>query len=327
MKNFFKLFFFRLEELSGSGIGFLVRPFRTIAVGVFIISVSIAHHLGDKASVLLTPFLMELGRMALDDRASIWVWRTLVGGAVARLDLTEKTQRNIFLADVYEAGLTRFVASVLRPGDVFVDVGANIGYYTLVAASLVGGSGRVIACEPEEQNFTLLQANVETNQYRQVRLLQTAVGDKAGTVTLHVNPLNRGGNSVLPFMKYKTGTHSYNREQMEQKYGGDTLEQKVEMRTLDDILEAEHISSVRVMKIDVEGFEEAVFKGMEKMLERKSVEYILCEIGSGSARSVILEIMKSIGYTPCRIDAKGVTMPITTNFPRDILFVKQTYGG
>ncbi len=322
MKRILKRAFFLFEELVGISIGSLVRPFRLLSIKLFTTVVALAHRLGDKTTVLLTPFLMEFGRAALDDRTPVWVFRTLVGGSIIRLDLAEKTQRNIFLAYRYEAGLTNFVISVLKPGDVFVDVGANVGYYTLMAAAKVGEKGRVIACEPEERNFQLLRTNVDANHYTHIQLLQTAVGEESGTATLHINPLNRGGNSILPFDRYKTGTHTYDRVFIERKYGRDTLEQKVSVRTLDDVLDAEHVLPIRVLKIDVEGFEASVFRGMKKVLEKKSIDYILCEISSDSARHTILEIIKNAGYAPYRIDPRGSLIPVVGKYPRDVLFSK-----
>src|SRR5438094_750470 len=81
----------------------------------------------------------------------------------------------------------RFIESLVHPGDVAVDVGANIGYHTLIFARAVGERGRVFAYEPDPDNFRLLRRNVELNGYRNVRPFQAAVSDRSGTLTLYLS--------------------------------------------------------------------------------------------------------------------------------------------
>lgn len=147
---------FRTERKIGRILGFASRPFRPIAVGSFWLIVSVSN-LSERLSILLTPFTMEFGIAALDERGPIWVSRTLINGGRMRLEISEKTQRGIYFMKVYERELARFFVSNLKEGDVCIDIGANVGYFTVLAAQAVGVQGRVIACEPEEENFELLK--------------------------------------------------------------------------------------------------------------------------------------------------------------------------
>jgi FkbM family methyltransferase len=103
---------------------------------------------------------------------------------------------SISLFGVYEPETTDLVKRILKPGDVFLDIGANVGWYTLLAAGLVGETGRVIAFEPEPANFALLQQNIALNGYHNVVPVQKAVSDRDGAVTLYLSETNKGNHSL-----------------------------------------------------------------------------------------------------------------------------------
>ena len=85
---------------------------------------------------------------------------------------------------VYEPCETEFVMNEIKKGDVVLDIGANIGYYTLIFARLVGEEGKVFAFEPDPENFALLKKNVEINGYHNVVLVQKAISNKTGKIRL-----------------------------------------------------------------------------------------------------------------------------------------------
>ena len=87
---------------------------------------------------------------------------------------------------------------VLKPGDVFVDVGANCGIFTTFAAKCVGPEGHVIAIEPIPEMIERLRFNIAANGFTNVSIFETAVGDQVGTVALHIDPRNRGKSSMAP---------------------------------------------------------------------------------------------------------------------------------
>ncbi|MBP6682352.1 MAG: FkbM family methyltransferase [Halioglobus sp.] len=106
---------------------------------------------------------------------------------------------------IWEPQETRFLLDTLRPGDVFVDVGANIGYFSLLASRLVGESGAVLAFEPEAANFALLEANCRLNGCANIRCFQAALGEENASGTLYLNELNRGDHSLYPEQTGRTG--------------------------------------------------------------------------------------------------------------------------
>ncbi len=146
----------------------------------------------------------------------------------------------------WQRQLTQFIASVLRPGEVFVDVGANLGYFTLVAANAVGRSGCVHAFEPEPRNLALLQRNLSLNSFNHVICHQVAIGAQSGEATLHLSDANLGAHSLTDKADLAAGP-------------------KVPLRTLENAL-ADENRPLRMIKIDVQGLELDVLKGMENML-------------------------------------------------------------
>ncbi len=103
----------------------------------------------------------------------------VVGGSRMRVDTTDVAGRMLATSGVWEPHVTAVVRSVLRPGDVVVDVGANIGYFTLLAARLVGSSGRVHALEPSVGTYERLVANLELNDAANVVPERVAAGVSA----------------------------------------------------------------------------------------------------------------------------------------------------
>ncbi|MDR7571021.1 MAG: FkbM family methyltransferase [Armatimonadota bacterium] len=147
---------------------------------------------------------------------------------------------------VHEPLLTAFLEDFLRPGMTVVDVGANLGYFTLIAARAVGPTGRVIALEPFPESYRLLQKNIKTNNQRNVFPLPLAAGAQPGTAKLY---FYRQANWNGLF------THT-----------GEPLGWvNVEVRPLDQILANE--PRVDMIRMDVEGAELEVLEGGRKILD------------------------------------------------------------
>lgn len=313
-------FFFTVETILAYALGSILRPSRFLSKVTFVGCIKLIESLPKRIQMLLSPFLTELGRVAFDQGAALFLNKTLLNGAGMRLDVSEKTQRLIFATDIYESNIAKFVTRTLEEGNVFVDIGANVGYYTLLASKEVGVSGRVLACEPERENFKLLQENVQLNKYSSVTCVPFALGPTDGEVTLYINPLNRGGNSINSFSEYKTGSHVVSRTDALEKYGREMLTQKVRMRSVDSLCTEFNLTEVHIMKIDVEGFEASVIEGAHRTLQKHVVQYLLCETGP-ETRKTVLNALFSYGYTPNRILSDGTYEPIIDSvYPRDILF-------
>lgn len=317
MVHILKQVIFSMQRAFARILGFLVRPIPALAQRTFTSLVSISKK-SPWISVFTTPFFFEFGRVALDRNGPLFITHKLITGAKVSLDLAEKTQRSIYSSAVYEKGLTQFVINTLKPGDVFIDVGANVGYFTLIAASL---GAKVISIEPYDENLALLRQNIHLNNFAGVKVLDTAIGDHEGTAVLHINPLNRGGNSLIKRETYFTDSHSYSREEVGKMYRGEILEKEVPLTTLDSIMDQHSISSITIIKIDVEGFEEQVIEGMRKTLSSGISKHILCELSNKQTRDGILELFAKAGYQYYSVDQNG--KPLEKRLlGRDVVFTK-----
>jgi len=156
-------------------------------------------------------------------------------------------QRMIYFFGSWEPPLHPFF-DVLSEGDTFIDIGANIGYWSLFAAGKVGSGGRIVAIEAVLGTFQKLQANVARNRYRNIRLVHAAVTDYEGTVRMYSGREdNTGSASILR----PVGTA-----------------EEVRCAPVHRLLEEREIASARLVKIDVEGAEDMVVRGMEPLLAR-----------------------------------------------------------
>lgn len=169
---------------------------------------------------------------------------------------------NLSLEGVHEPFSTQVLATLTQGGDVVIDVGANIGYFTLLFARAVGPSGRVFAFEPEPVNFSLLARNVEVNGYQgRVIVFQQAASDTSGWAPLAVSELNRGLNRLW------------------QGPAGSTTVQVEKIVPDDDSSLFER--PVNLIKIDVEGWEDHVLRGMKRLLQRNPQASIFTEFMPG----------------------------------------------
>ena len=155
----------------------------------------------------------------------------------------------------HEPRIRKLLKENIKQGDTVVDVGANIGYHTLLMAKLVGDTGKVYAFEPERENFELLKKNIERNGYRNVVLVNKGLGEKDETMTLYLHPKNKAGHSVFH-------QHSH--------WG----RQQIQITTLDNFLPKD--TKVSFIKMDIEGAEYAAIKGMKRVLLENEVK-VICE--------------------------------------------------
>ena len=163
----------------------------------------------------------------------------------------------------YEPYTTSIISKFIRKGDVFVDVGAHIGYYTLLAAERVGASGKVFAFEPEKENFLLLQKNVILNGFTdRVILANRAVADYIEEKKLFICSINTGGHTLFdPRLKSEVFIAPH--------FAGDNSSdidtEVVQSVTLDEFLGNK--ARVDFIKIDIQGGEGLALKGMLNILK------------------------------------------------------------
>jgi FkbM family methyltransferase len=151
-----------------------------------------------------------------------------------------------------------------KRGDTVVDVGAHIGLYSLIAAKRVGSSGKVIAIEPDPENFKILKKNIFLNQLSNIEPLECAVYSAREKLKLFLPELDQGRTIFNTVMQDRAGTSS------------NFLE--VEANTLDNILVSIHTTEVSWIKIDVEGAELEVLKGAVKTLSSNKNITLVIEI-------------------------------------------------
>jgi FkbM family methyltransferase len=209
-------------------------------------------------------------------------WKAAISGKIHRvygslMILPPDQREREMVLDRYEPAVTGKIREILKPGMSFCDVGGNIGVFTLLAAKLVGPSGRVIAFEPTQDNARILRENVQLNGYAHVIVYEKAVADTPGSVRLHLSAF-RGSHSLLPGPARSTGQVC-----------------EVEAVRLDSLADTEGID---LMKVDVEGAELQVLRSLgtrrpknlilEFNPERESV--------AGVTQEMFVQTLRDLGY-------------------------------
>jgi FkbM family methyltransferase len=236
-------------------------------------------------------------------------------GARMRGNSQDFIQRHLYYFGLWEPNLTKFLAERLRPGDAFVDVGANVGYFSLQAARLVGDQGRVVAIEASPSLYARLLENLALNAVRNVRALNVAAADRTGRLRLYHGPADNQGGSTL----------------LASATSGATFECEVAAQPLAALVTREEWRRARVIKIDVEGAEAAVAEGMAALLAdaRPDLEVVM-EIAphllakQGRRAQDILALFGAAGFHAYRLEndysssAGGYLGPITQHRPARI---------
>ena len=176
-------------------------------------------------------------------------WYEFQPGLWMRLNIRDLVQQTILLEGVWDPVLTSFIQRTLGPNDVFVDIGAHVGYFTLLAARRVGAGGSVLSIEPNPFALDQLRGNVERNDLHNVLVEQTACGESRDVVKLYL--------------------HTESNSSMASLYSGSTAAGtavEVPCTTVDDLCRERGIGRVRLVKIDVEGAEMFVLRGMKRIM-------------------------------------------------------------
>ncbi len=167
-------------------------------------------------------------------------------------------EKELYYHGIYEAGTLHVLKSCLQPGDCFMDIGSNVGLMTVVAAQQVGPTGVVYAFEPEPRVSAILTKNIEINALQNVRVNNFALGSVPGNLMLYPQDEISLGSATLTNNAPQAATGI-----------------NVKVETLDNFLNKNNITKIKMLKIDVEGWELEVLKGARQLLAR-SVAPILC---------------------------------------------------
>ena len=184
----------------------------------------------------------------------------------------------------YEPYETELILRQAKSGDVVVDVGANIGYYTVLLANKVGPNGKVYAFEPDSTNFEILKKNIEANKLENVVMVNAAVSNKNGVSYLYKSKENYGDHKLIKNPLVDKSTSSL-------KKGG-SLREKIKTVKLDDYLKNQ---KVNLMKVDTQGWEPAVFEGAKKIIE-KNKPIIFFEYSPASYKLAKLDGSKMMNW-------------------------------
>lgn len=212
----------------------------------------------------------------------------------------EQISQVVFVTGVYEPCTTAVLRRLLGEGDTFVDVGANVGLFTMLASRWVGPTGRVLAFEPSEREFTRLQQHVERNALHNVQAVRLAIGDQNGTALLHVAAAQHSGlNTLEDHFVYTAVQEAYT--------------ETVPIARLDDLVALQDVGKVDVMKVDVEGGEHHVIAGAHQTIARDRPSVILEVVSTASdsghaGRSSIEAFFASLGYGFAVVDGATGTV-------------------
>lgn len=243
--------------------------------------------------------------------------RLPAGAVVRRIDGVLFECRNdreaSLLFDSYAPLVTHTMKRLLKPGEIFVDVGANVGYLSAVGAALVGTRGEVHAFEPAPEHFTRLRRVAELNPAYSIFANACAADDAATERTIYVT--GEAGQSTL-VASYKQQDEIVRRE-------------VAHAVRLDSYIEQAGIKRVALIKIDVEGYELPVLRGLEGYFRRTGHRPpIICEIAPraypllGTTLSKLEEYMSGLGYAA--FDLADGTSPVDLRelkYVDDVLFL------
>jgi len=217
-----------------------------------------------------------------------------LGGARFDCDLSDALSREVCFTGLYEPPVTRVFQRHVRRGGTIVDAGANWGYFSLIAAVLCGDQGRVIALEPDPRQFEALARNLSLNGFAHVDAMRAAAADIAGTLTLlgyDDRAANRGVSRVAAADEDARATSRFEAPAV----------------SIDAITAS--AAAVDLVKIDVEGAEDLVLRGMEDGLASRRYRAILLELHPAllQARGVdpdaCVRLLIDHGYHGWTIDA------------------------
>jgi FkbM family methyltransferase len=198
-------------------------------------------------------------------------------------DASDPVSQSIAKSGIWESFESELIWRSLRPGDCFIDIGANIGYFSVLAAARVGWEGRVIAFEPEQNNQALLQENAALNPVSSYALHAVAASDADGTGQLFLNPQNLGDHQIYA--------------------SDDRAAQAISLRRIDSLLAPD--AMINLIKIDVQGAEQKAMAGLAEGLARNADHLlVLLEfwprglVRAGGDAHQLLRMMLALGLKP-----------------------------
>jgi FkbM family methyltransferase len=203
----------------------------------------------------------------------------------------------------------------LKQGMIVLDLGGNIGFYTILARNIVGKQGKVITFEPFPRNANLIRSSIKENSFDNVTVVEAAVSDRIGKTILYLSPDACSEHSL---------------QNLNFKYNNDSVQKNIQVNiiTVDDYLTKNGSGNFKVdfIKMDIEGSENRAIKGMKKVLEENKHMNLMTEFWpngfkvDGSESLDFLEVIESYGFEINHLDnlTKSV-YPVTSKSMMEIV--------
>jgi len=301
----------QLDEIGSANLKQILREFKPVhANEVFVFY---DRHPASPGQVLdpshehFVPFLEQLVDLDPHARpAPVYLGDHLALTRLANgLDCYVDTRDQAFAPDLLLRGIAHdyivpYFQKQVRPGDVVLDLGANMGYFTLLFGAAVGDRGKVIAFEPHPKLATLIFQNAELNKFRdRTIVVNKAVADRCGRQVLHCFGKYQGSSTLgVVSPDYARSFH-------------DELESiEVDTVTLDSYFR-ENPTRLDVIKLDIQGYEPQALRGAEKILQQQERLLLFCEFApseltlSGNSPPEFLQYLNTLGFTRQVLDLSG----------------------
>ncbi len=237
-----------------------------------------------------------------------------------KLDTNDDSVSKFIFLGSYEKETVSFITKYINSGDTVVDIGANIGFFSLIFSKLVGEYGKVHSFEPSQREFLRLCENIGINKSRNVFLNQLALSNSNGFSKMNI------------LRESRFGAYNSLRKISHLKVRNEKVQSEI-VRTIkfDDYLTLFSESLPNLIKIDVEGFEKQVLEGMKVLLSTDNSPCLIIEIcegthkdEQGSAQELIAYI-ESFGYCLYSPNAVGNLIPFSIGMSLNCIALKQSH--
>jgi FkbM family methyltransferase len=245
------------------------------------------HWLGQQLAQIVRKLVLWTARLPID---------VAVGPIKMRCYLRDNNSEKkfVFMPWRFDQRERQLLVQALPPDGVFVDIGANVGIYTLTAATHMGPLGRIVALEPNPPAHERLCFNIEATrsgraQWPKIDALQVGVADASGVLELHLDPNNLGGSSIAPQdTRLFSGSHSAQGERVV----------RIPCKSLLAILEEQAVSKIDVLKIDIEGAEDiALLPFIAEAPDKTLPRFMIIENSEHLWKQDLVGALANRGYT------------------------------
>jgi len=239
-------------------------------------------------------------------------YRTNYGFSM-NLGTNDQIDRFVYFWRCWEPNETWLIRTLLRPGDVFIDVGANAGYYSLLASRLVGPAGRVLSVEPIPLTLGRLKANIALNGFGNIRIIEAAASDETGEIVLTMPESGQAGMTTVRQVKGSSW--------------------RVKCDRLDRLLG--DVGASRLVKVDVEGAELRALRGLQGLLVKDNAPDVLCEVTPsylaqiGDSAEALCSWMSGLDYRGYLLKGRAFDALAGATFPsrhqESVFFTKRPF--